>query len=419
MAKQYPVSLQIPIVPNQVDALIELLNTIGNPVMGESAFDFSAMPDVHFARWLIAPAATLTTGEELPASLIYSANVDGTAEPHLERLVTTLPEGLDKILSYCTGYPAEGQRNEASRLAYLKQYQIGTPAFYVGAANRTVEQIKNETELHGALRDFVEANNGKWKTRSEAYKAIKGFLANNPRWDWARKSYHLPRINWLTTIALALIVLILLPLLLILIVLIHFFYERRLKPFGLNINQVNDAHMRKMKSQEDVVYQNQLSQVFETKRGLRKLALRFFLFATNWAARSTFVKGQLLGTPTIHFARWIFIDGGKRFVFFSNFDESYDGYLGDFVDNGGWGLNLIYGAAVGYPTTFFMVAGGAYKIGEFLGWGRTTQVQTQVWYSAYPWYGLQQIVDRSKLRAELFNSGELNDDEIKAMLRRI
>ena len=143
------------------------------------------------------------------------------------------------------------------------------------------------------------------------------------------------------------------------------------------------------------------------------------MWATSYAARSWFVEGQLMGTPTIHFARWVLIDGGNRFVFFSNFDGSFDEYLGDFVDNNGWGLNAIYGAAKGYPRTFFMFGGGSYKIQEFMGWGRLTQVPTPIWYSAYPWYGLQQIVDKSKLRTELFNSGELNDQEIKTMLSRI
>lgn len=419
MAKQYPVSLQIPVIQDQLSSLIELLNGIGNPVLEPSFFDFTQLPNVHFARWLIAPAATTSKGEKLPASLIYSANVDGKAIAHLERVVAILPEALDKILSHCTDYPVEASRNIESRLKYLQKYSISTPGFYAGAPNRTVEQVKNEQKLHLAVREYVDANKGKWGTSKDAYKSIKEHLASDPQWDWARQPYKLPRVNWFTTIALGLIALILLPFVLIMLVLIHFFYEKYEKPFGITMNQVPQEQITKMKDQEDIIYQNQLSQVFETKTGLRRLALRFFLFTTNWAARSTFVKGQLMGTPTIHFARWIMIDGGKRFIFFSNFDGSFDGYLGDFVDNNGWGLNLIYGASVGYPTTFYMFGGGAYKINEFMGWGRYCQVQTQAFYSAYPWQGLQQIVDRSKFRTELFNSGELNNDEIKEMLSRI
>jgi len=414
MARQNAVSLQIPIIPSQIEAITTLLNTGGNPPKEDSFFSFKKISTVHFARWIIAPKT-----DKFPASLIYAANIDGDEQQHLKDLVNILPFGLDQIFTYCAGYPEAGARDNKSRLAYLQKYKIKTPGFYVGAPNRTVQQVHKEAELHNAVRDYVKENGKDWTNRKEAYKSIKTFLAKDTKWEWAREYYHLPKKNYVKTIALALLLILILPLLLVFIMLIHFFYELRSKPFGITQNQIPLKRLGKLKSQEDIIYQNQLSQVFETKGGLRKLGLKFFLWATSYAARCWFVEGQLMGTPTIHFARWVLIDEGNRFVFFSNFDGSFDEYLGDFVDNNGWGLNAIYGAAKGYPRTFFMFGGGSYKIQEFMGWGRKTQVLTPIWYSAYPWYGLQQIVDKSKLRVELFNSGELNDQEIKTMLSRI
>lgn len=414
MTRQNAVSLQIPIIPNQIEAVTKLLNTGGNPSTADTFFSFANMPTVHFARWIIAPRT-----EKYQASLIYAANIDGDENDHLLDLVKILSSELDQIFSFCEGYPDEGSRNDTSRLLYLQNHVIKTPGFYVGAPNRTVEQVHQEAKLHSTVRDYVRDNGKNWSSRKEAYTAIKKFLASETQWDWAREKYSLPKKNYIKSILLVLLILLILPLFLVFLVLIHFFYELRAKPFGKTQNQIPLEHLADLKAKEDIIYQNQLSQVFETKGGLRKLGLKFFLWATSYAARTWFVEGQLMGTPTIHFARWVLIDGGKRFVFFSNFDGSFDEYLGDFVDNNGWGLNAIYGAAIGYPRTFFMFGGGSYKILEFMGWGRLTQVQTPIWYSAYPWYGLQQIVDRSKLRAELFNSGELNDTQIKTMLGRI
>lgn len=421
MAKQYAVSLEIPIIPERVEELTKVLNSNGNPAstVDDSVFPFYRLPEVHFARWIIAPATTTTKGEKLPASLVYAANIDGKAVPHLQGLAELLPEGLDQILENCVGYPEETNRDIQSRAAYLMKYKKRTQGFYVGAANRTVGQIKQEAELHAAVREFVMANKGKWKTAQETHAAIKAMLANDPQWDWARAKYKLPGVNWPSAILLVLFILACLPFLIIYILLVHFVDERNSDAFGKNVNEVPITKMASMKAQEDIIYQNQLSQVFETKTGIRKLGLRFWLFATSWAARAIFVKGVLMGTPTIHFARWMLIDGGKRFVFFSNFDGAYDMYLGDFVDNNGWGLNAIYGAAVGYPTTKWVFGGGSYKIGEFMGWGRICQVHSQTWYSAYPWYGQQQIVERSKLRSALFNEGTLNETEVKDMLKRI
>lgn len=413
MTHQSAVFLQVYLLPDKVDELQNLLDTGGNPATSGNFFDFSKLKSVHFARWLIAPATS-----KFKASLIYSGNVDGSVDDHLKDLSTHFAKDLDALFSCCEGYPAPENRSTASQLAFLKSHSKKTPAFYVGAPNRTVEQIHQEAALHEAVKEFVKTNKGKWTTAIAAREAIQHFLTA-PEFDWARKAPGKPQKKGFKMVLFLLLLLMLSPFLLLGVLGIFLFYEWREKPYGKSIDQVSMEHLKELKEQEDRIYQNQLSQVFETKGGLRKLMLKFLLWATNFAAKNWFVEGNLMGTPTIHFARWVFIDGGKRFVFFSNFDGSYNGYLGDFVDNNGWGLNAIYGAAVGYPKSTFMFGGGSYKILEFMGWGRQTQVPTGIWYSAYPWYGLQQIVSKSELRLELFDEIPKNNEQIRQMLKRI
>jgi hypothetical protein len=422
MVKQTPVFLNMYIHPDKVGELDALLNGNPNdPAPGKQNpwkpggfFPFDKLKTVHFGRWLIAPAT-----DEFRASVIYSSNIDGELEDHLKDLSEQATDELHKIFSLCEGYLSQGNPNSATLLAYMRKNSKSTPGFYVGAPNRTVDQVHKEAKLHDTVRDYVRDNGKEWKSSRESYDAIKKFLADDPQWAWAREKYQLPKKRGFKMILLILLILVLLPVLLLAVLWIHFVSEARSKPFGKTVNQIDQEHLTKMKDQEDIIYQNQISQVFETKTGLRRLWLKFILWATNYAAKNWFIEGTLMGTPTIHFARWVMIDDGKRFVFFSNFDGSFDEYLGDFVDNGGWGLNAIYGAAKGYPKTKFIFGGGAYKVLEFMGWGRITQVQTQQFYSAYPWYGLQQIISKTELRSELFNQGELNDEEIKDMLRRI
>ena len=347
MIKQNAVSLQIPIIPEQVEALTTLLNTGGNPAKKASFFPLEKLSEVHFGRWIIAPAS-----KEFKASLIYASNIDGEEANHLENVAEHLAEGLDQILAHCQDYPAAANRNKETRTAYLKKYSLYTAGFYVGAPKRSVEQIKQEAALHNAIRDYVRDNGNEWETQQDAYTAIKNFLDDDPQWNWAKKSNHLIKKSILKTLPLVLLLLVLSPILIVCIILIHFLYERRAKPYGKTQNDIPLEHLAELKSQEDIEYQNQLSQVFETKGGLRRMWLKLILWSTSSLARTFFVEGQLMGTPTIHFARWVLIDGGDRFVFFSNFDGSFDEYLGDFVDNSGWGLNAIYGASKGYPRTF-------------------------------------------------------------------
>lgn len=412
MTLQSAVCLQVNVLPGKEKELETLLNTGGNPSLNASFFSLDKIKSVHFARWLIAPATPT-----LPASVIYAANVDGSVEQHFSDLNEKLAEDLDQIFRYCKGYPEQASKEQ--RLAFMKQHSIKSPAFYVGAPGRTVQRIHREAEFHDELEDFVKKEDNSWKTEKEAYQAIRKRFKDDKKWNLSKQDIQLPKGNRLKMIALILLVLLLLPIILLVVLGIHLFYELPAKPFGVRINEIPKEQLHGFKSKENIIYQNQLSQVFETKTGLRKIFLHFILWATNFGAKNWFVKGDLMGTPTIHFARWVFIDGGKRFVFFSNFDGSYDGYLGDFVDNNGWGLNAIYGAAVGYPRTLFVFGKGSYKLLEFMGWGRLTQVQTNIWYSAYPWYGLQQIIRRSELCNALLQDKELNDKEISETLKRI
>lgn len=414
MIKDTPIFFQFYLKPGNDDAAKALLNKGGNPQLKEEFFAFSKLPTVHFSRWLYVPSS-----ESSKSSICYSGNVNGTKEQHFKDLVATFPEELDKILNLCEGYPASKNITDKQRISFLKTHFIKTPGFYAGSPNRTPKQIHDEANLHEHVRLFVHKNRGVWKSSKEAFEAIQNHLANDPQWDWARKHYELPKKNWFMIVLLLLLVVAILPIYLLAVVLIHFFYELRAKPFGITVNELPLDHLAVLKDQEDKIYQNQLSQIFELKGGLRKLMLKFMLWLTNLAAKYFFVDGQLMGTPTIHFARWVIIDEGKRFLFFSNFDGSFDEYLGDFVDNNGWGLNAIYGASKGYPRTFFMFGQGSYKILEFMGWGRKTQIPTQIWYSAYPYYGLQQVVSKTELRVGLFNSKPLNEKKATEMLRKI
>ena len=422
MPRQKAVALQIYIKRGEEEEVKKKLKTLGNPADVEkpSLLSFKNFPEIHFARWLIAPATTIK-GKEIGASLIYSANIDGSREDHYKRMIEVAGDLLHDLFSHCEGYVHQA-RDDAGLIHFIRKRFIKTPAFYVGAPERSVERIHFEARLHEAVADFVNNNNDTLDSRETTLIAIQDWLAQ----DDVRKKYGLnkmpsriPKIYWIPALFGWLVAaVILLVSAVTLLPLIHFFYERRLQPLGLDINQLDARKVETMMAPENHVYQNQLSQVFVTKPGLRKVFLWIILRQTNLLARVFFVKGQLMGTPTIHFARWLYIDKGKRFVFFSNFDGSFDEYLGDFVDNNGWGLNAIYGAAKGYPTTTFVFGGGSYKIGEFLAWGRYFQVETQAWYSAYPNLGLEQIINNSLLHRGLTRS-YLSRRKTAILLRRI
>ena len=139
-----------------------------------------------------------------------------------------------------------------------------------------------------------------------------------------------------------------------------------------------------LKSQEDRVVQNQLTHVVAVKPGIvRRYLLRFVLGSIDKLARNYFNQGDSGGIPTIHFARWVLLEEENLLVFFSNYDGSWENYLGDFIDLAARGLTSVWTNTEGFPRTRLLVGLGARDEERFKNWTRAHQVYTEVWYSAH------------------------------------
>ena len=133
----------------------------------------------------------------------------------------------------------------------------------------------------------------------------------------------------------------------------------------------------------------------------RRWTLIVILFYLDYATRHFFGRGDLAGVKTIHFARWVFIDGKRRMFFASNYDGSLESYMDDFIDKVAWGLNLVFSNGVGYPRTSWLVRGGARDELAFKDYLRVHQVPTRVWYSAYDRLTALNIQQNERIRAGL------------------
>src|SRR5262249_30863844 len=127
-------------------------------------------------------------------------------------------------------------------------------------------------------------------------------------------------------------------------------------------------------------------------------------------------RGDLGGITSIHYARWMILDD-RRLLFFSNFDGSWESYLGEFVDQASSGLTSVWSNTVGFPPARWLLGAGARDEERFKNWTRTHQIETQVWYSAYPKLSVQNINDNTKLRRGLANRP--SDDELAAWRRTL
>jgi hypothetical protein len=418
MSRQTPLTLVTPVKPESRDALASLLNQVRQDLQNEKFESFEKLGTIHYARWLTIDAEPGAAKDVLPPErLVFSSNFDGSEEKHLMGLSTVAAGFIDSIYGCCIGYPLPGDRTPQTRINYLSQWKVKEAAFYVGAPGRNLDQIKNESLLRNHIRKFLNNSNWSGSKPGEVHREIQKDVFSRPEFQWAKDRTKLPGVNWAGMVLLGLILLLLLPVIIIWILLVHFLYERTDKPLGLKPSQVSEKHLKALEEHEDLETQNQFTQVLVMKPGsIRLITLKgLMLFAKSLIA-FLFTQGKLMGIPTIHFARWVMIDNNKTMLFFSNFDGSWQQYLGDFIDKSGWGLTGIWSNTVNFPKTRFLFTGGAYDEEHFLAWSRYYEIPTQVWYCAYPELSIKNIVNNSFIRQQL--PLNLNDNQAAAFLKR-
>jgi hypothetical protein len=139
------------------------------------------------------------------------------------------------------------------------------------------------------------------------------------------------------------------------------------------------------------------------------------LFAVRTLAKMLYVHGKLGPIDTIHCARWVRIDKGDRLLFFSNYDGSWESYLGEFVDKLSLWLTAVWSNTHEFPTTTNLFRDGARDEEWFKRWTRKNQLYTHVWYAAYPNTSVQNVNESAALREGLHKN--LTDQELRAWLR--
>jgi hypothetical protein len=393
--------------PDKYESLENLLEQISDNLQGNPYIPFAALTRLHFASFVI-----VDNKDEYGPYLIFENNFDGELNGFLNELLQHAGEGLHEIYARCLDYP--GGTFDRARLAnFLKTRVVRPSAYHIGNVGRSAERIRQERSLRMRIEDFLDgivaAGKGK-DAPASLHKEVQKFVLDDAELAWAhgaigpRQTFaerFVPRLK----IALAAIAaIILLPVLIpfsILWLIILRIQEKSDKSLSL---PPNSEHIQKLNEREDRIVQNHLASITLVKPGLfRRFTITVVLWLANLLARTS-TKGELAGIPTIHFAHWSLIDGGRRLLFLSNFDGSWISYLDDFIDKASIGLTGIWSNTVGFPKTKFLVFEGAKNEADFKAFSRFSQTPALVWYSAYPDLTVKNIDKDSVIREELFTT---------------
>ncbi len=422
MSHQEALTVIARIKPGQVETVKGILGTIAEHRGRWDIVPFATLANVHFARFVVFDETADLDGNPLPAQLAMMTNVDAPLDAHLRDLTTTCGDGLDHVFDQCEDYPAAAGRTPAARLAFLRRHHKRARAFYVNRQGRTVQQIVREEQLRRAINDYLDAADLTRHSPEMIRGAIVAFVAGRSDLRWALYPPKPPLTMWrvkeiVNLVVYPLAALVLLPVLLVVspvLVLLLRAHERRDIP---DTSRAPAETVRRLRADEDFWMQNQVTAAGLFKPGwFRFLLATAILQLTDYAVRHIYNRGSLSGLSSIHFARWVPLDGRRRLFFSSNYDGSLESYMDDFIDKAAWGLNAIFSSGHGFPRTCFLFCGGitdekAYK--RFL---PTRQVQTSVWYSAYPHLTTKNIANNAAIRQGL--SGHMSADETRTWLRR-
>src|ERR1051326_3789639 len=157
---QSAVTIVTVVPPANQPPLQQLLEAAGQDPAHNALLPFAQFPNVHFGRFFILPAATDRQGNQYSARLVFLADVDGSADAFVRQLVGAAGDGLDRIYQHCERYPGR-----AGLLDYLQRSCVPAAAAYVNTVGRTVNQVRQEAQLHDAIEQFVDANTDRKSTR--------------------------------------------------------------------------------------------------------------------------------------------------------------------------------------------------------------------------------------------------------------
>jgi hypothetical protein len=360
-----------------------------------------ASTTTHFARWVVLPPSLDEGGEPTGDRhlLAFESNFDGELAEHVADLRVALGELLDGAFAHAQGYP--GSRDARKLEAFFRDRSLRAAAFFVAHGGLPVPVVKGDAALRSAI-DHQLRQRAKWSEApalelAEQLQQRARSLADEQGLALGHVERGLPKRAASAWHAAATR-----PFAVLVAFLLAPFYElrdalvRRRMPsfFTPALRAKRDA----IGLEEDRVDQNGLTHLVPLKPGrYRRFTLGVMVFLVTAMADAGALVGRLGGIETIHFARWVVLPDG-RLLFFSNYDGSWESYLGDFIDKASFGLTMIWCNTVWYPKTRLLLFAGARDEVAFKAWTRAYQVPTQVWYSAYPLLSVGDVLKNARIR---------------------
>lgn len=433
---------------DRVADLSAVLDKVAQDPSGNDLLPLGRLAGLHYASLVLFAPRPNRSGGPL---LVFECNVDGSIDEHLDRLLDVAAPGLDHVWSACTGYPARpAGRDEVRR--WLRSRVVRPGAYHVGATGRSRAQIEAEATLRGEIESFLDTaqSNGSLPETPRAIRdAVRAHVRDRADLAWALDAppparaahraalaLHLAKSSdrrLLAPAGLAVAALTLLTRRSALTALAALTAAGAAATRWLTWRETTDTAedhpvpddvieaIEQVEDRSDRVT-NHLASLVDLKPGWgRRTLLRAVLLVIDVAARTRYTKGELGGIPSIHFAHWSIIDRGRRLLFVSNYDGSWESYLDDFIEKAASGLTAVWSNTRNFPRCRWLGlrrdGGGARRGPAFKRVARNSQVATTIHFAAYPRLTVANIQRNTAIRGGL--AGELDEQGAQAWLSQL
>jgi hypothetical protein len=352
--------------PGEEESLRQVLKDIGPGMFAKSS-------STHVANFVI-----LNDKENGPR-LFFTSYYDGDLRDYLRELLQVAPQ-MHKIWDKCEGYT--GPR---AFMRFIRRHAHPAQALFIALRNESVQSIRREKAIRQQIEQFLSLEEVARYMRKPGLAPFFDLLSQIPRkralpnplqllttklWKLAHGAFfgiYLAFARWYGSLIV----------------------DNNFVSVAADVGKQMHTTVT-----DTLASQDQMTNMIEVKPGYR-LRIRLALAMLNFLARYGFEPGDLAGVKTIHFACWVLVDGGKRLLFQSKFDGSWENYMGDFVDKVSWGLDAVWENTVNYPSA------GMRDIWAFKRFIRDHQFEFQIAYSAYPQETVTNIITSDYLCAPL------------------
>jgi len=399
MTPQSSFMVVAPLDVNRTDELRSLLATMnrapGTANPENEIIPFGRLEKLHFARILILEDLTLDDitvayglpRQNFPTYLTFLGDFDGDGDDFCRQMVAVAGEGLKRIFSYCVDFTPG-----TDLIRWMKQHEHRPATMYVNWVGRSMQQIREENTLCQVLQKQMFENGSVFQQGSpeEIRRAAQAFVRQEVNMRRLKlTSLRKAPLGWrirnlLNLIFIPVLLLILAPWFLLYLPIFLIQLRRREKRDPVIAPRPSAEHVHRLAEIEDHDVTNQFTAMGSVKPGLfRRWLFISLLWLIEYTTRHVYTRRYLARVPSIHFARWVYIDDKKRLVFCSNYDGSLESYMDDFINKVAFGLNVVFSNGIGYPQTNWLFSKGAKNEQQFKYYIRRHQLPTEVWYNGH------------------------------------